>query len=244
MNKIERELKESKNYYLELENDSLVKLTVDNVARIEAMIVNDSDYAKSSNTKVDSTAKWMIELRTSLIERASEHSFEEIVKNCVKYVDKENSTHLSSDGVGIDELTKRIIGMKATLLNDLKNPQRNDYKIIKDLSEPTHPIDKNGKKYYPRKNYSFASKFCHYACFYLFEGQNEQDNFSIYDNIVAKNITKYASHYNINMNDYKNIGKDYSSYIKLVDAIIKASGNQISRNGFDHLLWYFHKARK
>ena len=246
MNKIEQELKVSKKYYLgQKKSRELVDLTSDNVARIEAMIVNDSDYATACNPDVDSTAKWMIELRKCLMENSSKYKFDEIVENCVKYVDKENSTHLNADGVGIKELTERIKNMKTTLLNDLKNPQNNGYRIIKDLSEATNPNpqNNNGKKYHPRKNYSFASKFCHYACFYLFKGLNEQDNFSIYDNIVANSITKYASLYNINMDDYKNFRSDYSSYIKLVDAIIEASGNKISRNGFDHLLWYFHKAR-
>ena len=69
----------------------------------------------------------------------------------------------------------------------------------------------------------------------------EQDNFSIYDNVVAQNIGKYAKCYEIeNPND---ISYNYKSFITSVDAIIKKSGNKISRNGFDHLLWYMNKIR-
>lgn len=33
---------------------------------------------------------------------------------------------------------------------------------------------------------------------------------------------------------------DYDDYRKAVDAIRNASRTEISRNGFDHLLWYYH----
>ena len=39
-----------------------------------------------------------------------------------------------------------------------------------------------------------------------------------------------------------NLG-DYKDYRLAVDSIRKASGIEISRNGFDHLLWYYHKGR-
>lgn len=88
---------------------------------------------------------------------------------------------------------------------------------------------------------AFATKFCHYVCFYVFEGQPEQDNFSIYDNVVAGILPYYAIKYKI---DYKKVDfKKYSQYIGLVDEIIRRSGSNISRNGFDHLLWYYYKGR-
>ena len=36
---------------------------------------------------------------------------------------------------------------------------------------------------------------------------------------------------------------DYKDYRQAVDSIREASGIEISRNGFDHLLWYYHKGR-
>ena len=90
-----------------------------------------------------------------------------------------------------------------------------------------------------RRNPSFASKFCHYACFHLFEGLPEQDSYSIYDNVIRKVLHRYAEKYNVK---HGNLA-DYRNYRKTIDEIIKASGSNISRNGFDHLLWYYHKGR-
>ena len=91
-----------------------------------------------------------------------------------------------------------------------------------------------------RSNVSFASKFCHYACFYVFEGTEYQDNYSIYDGILRTVLPLYLDYYNIeplfDLNDYK-------QYRMAVDRIRESSKIEISRNGFDHLLWYYHKGR-
>ena len=247
MLKIETEYNASQKYNLEtIFNGKLVALTLDNVARVESMIRNDSDYINSSDkSNITSSAYWMCELKKVLMVRESvlDEAYEVILRNCVKSVDRENSTHLESDGCGRNELTKRLVNIpKYQLLFYLKTPQDNDYELIKILSEETHPTNSGTKKYHPRKNYSFASKFCHYACFYLFEGAEEQDNFSIYDSIIGGKINDYAREFDVALPT--DIRSNYSSFIKTVDSIIQKSGNHISRNGFDHLIWYFHKARK
>ena len=93
-----------------------------------------------------------------------------------------------------------------------------------------------------RRNVSFASKFCHFSCFYIFEGEEAQDNFSIYDGVVAKALPKYLAYYKLN-DRFKIKDKDYEGYSKAIDAIIEASGSKISRNGFDHLVWYYFKGK-
>ena len=79
-------------------------------------------------------------------------------------------------------------------------------------------------------------------CFYLFKGQPEQDNFSIYDNVLAEAIPKYHEKYCGNKVAIK---KDYEKYIKYIDEIRKCAKEkhheEISRNAFDHLLWFNHK---
>lgn len=35
----------------------------------------------------------------------------------------------------------------------------------------------------------------------------------------------------------------YREYSEIIDKILDKSGNKISRNGFDHLLWYYYKGR-
>ena len=47
------------------------------------------------------------------------------------------------------------------------------------------------------------------------------------------------SYYNLEM---PNLDK-YDEYQKAVDDIIRVSNSNVRRNGFDHLLWYYHKGR-
>lgn len=237
-NKIEKELKLSLQYDLKRceGRDDLVQFTTDNVARVEAMIRNDSDYSdKGTRTVTD----WLTELSNLLKGKSSTEDYQKVIFECVSGIDRTNSTHINADGVGRDQLTERIVNInKQQLYQYLKEPENNNYKLISILSEKTVPKD---VKMRARCNYSFATKFCHYTAFNLFEGEIEQDNFSIYDSIVARNIQKYAQYYGVKVP--RDIGNNYISFIKLVDEIIIKSGGEISRNGFDHLLWYFHKAR-
>ncbi|MGM9745647.1 MAG: hypothetical protein ACI30H_01605 [Paludibacteraceae bacterium] len=237
MKKIEKEYLLSLQYELSRYTDrpDLVELTAENVARVEFMIRNNSRYAGKNN---QSATYWLEEFAKALKGQPTQESYEKIVFEVVSGIDRTNTTHINADGVGREELTNRIISIdKEKLYQYLRNPTKDDYELIKILSKKTTP--ENPK--HARSNYSFATKFCHYTAFTLFKGETEQDNFSIYDSIVARNIGKYANYYGIKMpND---IGRNYNSFITLVDAIIKASGDKISRNGFDHLLWYINKIR-
>ena len=220
----------------------LVKLTQDNVARVESMIRHDSDYSNSANENSEtSSAHWFMKLSEILIsgKKVSDDEYANIISECVIAVDRENSTHLNADKIGRQEMTNRLIALdKKLLLQYLREPIKNNYKLVTILAAQTHPIEKGMN---PRKNPSFASKFCHYACMYIFKDGEEQDNFSIYDNVVSQNMPKYAKYYNIPV--LKNYTESYSAYIDTINKIIEISGNEISRNGFDHLLWYFHKAK-
>lgn len=240
--KIQEEFELSRKYelkqYLSPKGEPIVQLTKDNVALVESMIRHDSDYSDKATEK---DVNWLKELAHILNGKKSNHSYATVVNEAVASIDRTNSTHINADGVGRQELPVRILKLsKETLVEYLKNPKKENYKLIEILSAPTTPDPKNPKMH-ARRNYSFATKFCHYVAFHVFEGKKEQDNFSIYDSIVANNIDKYASYYGITMP--KDIASNYASFIKLVDDIIMKSGNNISRNGFDHLLWYFHKAR-
>ena len=121
----------------------------------------------------------------------------------------------------------------------LKDPVGTDYKLLNLLAEKTIPKgrSKKGNKRVGRYNLSFASKFCHYSCFYLFPGRKEQDNYSIYDSVLRKAIPQYAEYYGLKIRDLS----DYCEYQRTIDEIIKKSNSKISRNGFDHLLWYCYK---
>jgi len=252
MNLIQMELKSAESKMLSVIPDTdLVALSPDNVAIVEAMIQNDSAYLKSSDIKAEprglyggSTAYWMIRLKHILLGDyyATDEEYEEVLRGAIAAVDRDNSTHLNADGVGREEISRRILVInKEQLVDYLKDPEGTDLWLIKHISEETHPcgISKSGNPYYPRTNISFASKFCHYACFYIFEGAQEQDNYSIYDNVLRRVLPKYIEYYKI---ERRNLD-DYAEYRKAVDDIIRAAKTQISRNGFDHLLWYYFKGR-
>ena len=245
MNIIQKEQESSKKYFITTlstkEGIEIAELTHSNVALVESMIRYDSDYSNSSNTESEtSSAYWLLKLKKEVFgNNKSKSDYRNIIENCVQYIDSENSTHLNADGVGRKQMTERLVKLdKAKLVEYLRHPEKENYKLIEILTEKTVPED---SKYYGRKNFSFATKFCHYACFYLFEGYPEQDNYSIYDNVVRKVLPRYCVYYKVSKP--RCIGHDYSTYQATIDAIIEASGVRISRNGFDHLLWYCFKGR-
>lgn len=248
MNNIQKERKASKKFMLHrIRNTDLAKLSKKNVAIVEAMIVNDSDYSRSLNKDAapnkkyhGSTAYWFNKLRPYLLdnETISDDKYLELIRNTIIAIDSENSTHLNSDGVGREEISERIVLIpKQELIHYLKYPKQTVYSLIKTISEETHPKDNKHKS---RRNPSFASKFCHYACLHLFEGQPEQDNYSIYDSILKENLPKYLKFYKVQTPNFNN----YDEYQYAIDEVIRKSKSNISRNGFDHIIWYYYKARK
>ncbi len=243
MGLISEELEASNKYKLEVDDDGLVKLTKDNVAKVEAMISTDSKYKNTideENSKF--SAYWLRQLKTVLIdnEEKSEdgYEYEEIIEKLVNAIDAENSTHLNSDGYGRESVKEKILEIeKNDFIRYLKQPN-DKYELINIIQTPSKKF-KNEKHHF-----SFATKFCHYSCIYLFKGTKAEDNFSIYDNIVKTALPKYIKKYlkrDVKISEYEN---NYSSYIRYIDAIrevLKQNGESISRNGFDHLIWYFHK---
>lgn len=255
---------------------NLVALTLENVSRVEAMIRMDSNYTMSGNVDAipskrtngtlyyGSTAYWMTLLKR--IVNGENNIESKVVKDgkieqkilgwkdvCIEAiaaVDRENSTHLNvANGreVFLQNLTK--IYLSGNLISLLKCPQYIAKEFIINLLNPSVLVnmERNKRNYkYERKSYSFTTKFCHYACYYLFDGKPEQDNFSIYDDILGKSVGAYAQHYDIdNIPHNKKDFQNYATYSKVIDNIrLKAAeetGYLISRNGFDHLLWYYHK---
>ena len=270
---ISAEIEKAK-YYLLIPVSKKIKipqLTLDNVARVEAMIQTDSRYSNNSNKfNKDTSAEYLKKLKC-LLESYEElecyekrYRLSKCIYNIVRTIDKENSTHLNSNikkedakGVGIKKAGRYLIADKilqfdkTCFLNHLMNP-------IESLNEGGlfRIIEMSGG----RKNTSFASKFCHYACFYLFDDKN-RDNYSIYDAVIRRALPVYIKLYKgkikltdnsikdvISKKGYKEIkryldDKDYDVYQKVIDAVRDASGKNISRNGFDHLLWYYFKGK-
>ena len=252
---LEQELFDAKQYAFDEIND-LPEISHKNVVLAEAMIANDSDYILSGNIKAGpigkykgSTAYWMTMLRDALSHGSRE--LKSVIKEAVLAVDRDNSTHISSDSVGPEVLADRIYSKRHSLIKILKD-RKKGFKFIQYLSQKTSEgaLVKDGKTYFPRENYSFATKFCHYACLFFFDNDSERefrDNYSIYDNVVANALPDYLKEYEIKKANGKNYSKtdfiradSYELFSSLIDQL---RDNKVSRNGFDHLLWYYHKAR-
>lgn len=192
-----------------------------------------------------STAFWMDKLKDfyfvkdsySNIPKSRSEIFSFIIFNAVCAVDTENSTHINADKVGRVQLSERIIAHQNDLIELLKNDNRT-YELISILSMDTEPEEGSG--FPSRNNFSFATKFCHYACLYLFDEEfsEYQDSYSIYDDILGSALGMTPA-------QGKHTGEYYATFYKgyqdLIDQKIKESGQPVSRNGFDHLLWYFYK---
>lgn len=246
-NLITKELEGAKQFYIttkEKDGVEIAELTSRNVHIAEAMIMQDSRYFKSLNVgNVESTAYCMNKLKKIICDnkKVTDEDYRKVITKAVEAVDKDNTTHLNADKVGRKQISERLCNIpKEDLKEFLANPEGTGYKLIEIISDITTDTKK------PRRNISFASKFCHYAAFYLFDGQEQQDNFSIYDEVLRKAMIKrYIPFYEIDADMSLITGEKkvegYIAYQNAVDAVIEKAENQISRNGFDHLVWYYYK---
>lgn len=245
MNLIETELAESEQFDFEfIKGTNLVKLNRRNVALAEAMIRNNPRYSNfHENQLLDSSKCFFKKLSDFLksYQSTDNPAYKEAMTEYCRAINKENSTRIPSKY--FTRLIERIVNIDPeTLLQYLKDPKDNEhgqkqpYELIRLLSKN---VADNGK-YCCR---SFASKFCHYTCFYHFEGQEEQDNYSNYDSVVKKMLPKYIKHFQLKKRSQKSL-QDYAIYQECIDEIIAHADDKISRNGFDHLIWYHYKDKE
>lgn len=299
---IENEEIESRKYKIKKGNDKLAEITLDNVAKIEAMIITDSRYEfdeEEFGGKKDgydsSYTFWINELKENFkgkgpndskkIEiKGKEYRYKDVISEIINAIDRSNSTHLNAYGNGREEIANRLCSDPCNsykkLIELLKNKDKK-YELIEIISEEIVDKDKKTKKgeNIKRMNFSFATKFCHYMSFVLFKDEDKEyrDGYSIYDNILAKTVPAYAKKYKLNLNkdsklglnfnknknnfdldwrkykgknnDVKKLVNFYDGYQKLIDKIrkeaVKEHGSkEVSRNGFDYLLWYYYKGRQ
>ena len=145
----------------------------------------------------------------------------------------------------------------------INNPTDNNYEIINIIAKPD-------LKYKAENfHFSFATKFCRYVCIGLNTKRNSSgeiininekaDNYYVYDGIIWDNLKYYIQGVNINEFENKilnnklfyeetndkngniNCGIHYKYYFNLLEKINKNAGQNISRNAFDHIIWYFNK---
>lgn len=236
MTLIESEHNNSIKYLLDKDSNGLVAISPDNVARVEAMIAENSRYNSSLNSNDTSSSKAGLSILKREIDTLLNPN-SQTVYNVMRAINRENSTRLSESE--LKELAKRLCALSSSdILEYLEKPTfklgpgEEKYYLVSYLRRKTTP---NGNRK-GRENYSFATKFCHYACINFFQGKTEADNFPIIDNVVKAVFPKYA----------KNIVErivfdDYETFVRHIDKVLAHYNNCISRNGFDHLMWYANK---
>lgn len=225
---IAREQKMANKYLLKRTQNGLLEISLENVAKAEAMIQSDSRY---NLAKVENNIKQLKPLiRNNQLQSSAK--LPNIFMSVVSSINISNSTRMSH--AEEQSMVDFLITNQSTLIKRL---YKRDFCLVCQLTTCAS-----------RKNYAFATKFCHYMCYYLFNGQKQQDNFSIYDNVVAGVLGEYAKQYGIYKSnnspywqkDFNNF-KQYATYSEVIDRIRAAVSGHISRNGFDHLLWYANK---
>ena len=113
--------------------------------------------------------------------------FKELLDRACSAINSENSTHLR--GYEKDKIVETICSTYFNVISFKEGLKNTNYPIIDIIRElkGTSVETEDGLKII-RDNYSFATKLCHYACFYLFEdeedGENNQDIYSIYDILI------------------------------------------------------------
>ena len=247
---IKDEEKQSEKYWLNTEksddNQTIAKLTTDNVAKALAMIKYNSAYNKAldasqgpSGKYIGSSAYWCEQLKKLINDKKTDNNYSDIIENIIKSINNENSTHLNSDGVGFARVKYRILNAYKTpqlLIDALKNID--SLELFNLIAYPKADDANKTENNHP----SFASKFCHYLAFNIFEEEEKKDSYVIYDEVIRTALPMYVKRFlgkNVSKKDYE--GKDtYKKYREDIMAIAKM--NNISNNGFDQLVWYFHKS--
>lgn len=234
MNKIQQEIKDSKEiikftYYKD--EKELVELTRNNVALAEAIINYDSDYKDAINKNVEGTsANVFSQIKNDWnFMGPNEKLKKETIESLIRIIDRENATHLNADRCGYEEIVERLMKCnKKDFEKMLKYPDV-DYTLVQILAEKTSS---------GRRNLSFASKFCQLFCFNIFEDTEFQDNYCKYDSVVRRMLPHYQKYFKTPKRILEN---NYKNFCLTIDEIITASGSNISRHGFDQLIWYIYK---
>lgn len=204
--------------------------------------VDDNNYYR--NGMLGSSAYWFDNLNKS----KTENEFKYYLFKTICAVDNENSTHLNGDNVGRIEIWERLCKLTHNsveefrkLLIDEDLNSEDGIVLLKKISKKTHP--KSNKK--GRRNISFASKFCHYACRNILS-ENYWDKFPITDTILKDVLPFYAKEHKIKYDSKKYNDEDiiisYMEFNKIINELSKET--RISKTGIDQLLWYYYKGHE
>lgn len=248
----------------------LVRISKDNIKKIEKILQIDSSYAYGDASKL------IKDLHLGKIEYKKEN-----IKAICDAINIENSTRLSTSENkdkenGTNGIAEAIYGkyktyekfMEALFFNKTEGNEvgKNEYILLEQVYEK-----EAGNRY----TISFATKFCHYMSLYCkSENFNNRDRYPIFDNIISKAIPLYLDYFkgkkyiefqnweeefkeiigvrkknnekyidlrkNEGTKDF-NIRQNYKDYCRLLELLKRKK--EISYTGLDHLLWYCYKGR-
>lgn len=184
--------------------------------------------------------------------------FETCLAGAIVAIDRVNSTHLEASVDGRTIIRKRILktcSKYSDMVAELEKNLVEQNHIITEIA--AHIRAKRGNTS-DRYNLSFASKFCAYAAKYL----ETQQQYVIYDQVIASHLWLYVDIYLCEKSDNKtfdfysyrerqikknrpiDIRKFYLDYSQKIEKIIDRVASQgISKEEFDHIVWYCLKGK-
>lgn len=274
-------------YRFDLDEKGFPVFSDKNIALVTAFVENDSQYNQTDEEAIKRAFNGMYS--------DNEDDRLKNICRAVYEVDTTNSTHLTTIGkLKIKELMeelgenpKKIEGLNKEIsggvlftarviheeMPDLRDRLKNGCpSLIDDIAKAAekhvneHPKNQLGEIQANKNNFSFATKFCHWACVYA---DDMEDNYCIYDNVVVEVLPYYVSCYMdkeskdefcrlksggselIFKKDYKN--EKYKEFAGLYKALKDSINDWRGKHGFnsdlgyseiDRLLWYYFKGKQ
>lgn len=162
-----------------------------------------------------------------VLNRFPKNTEPEIVAAKISLIDMTNSTHLGlhRKDVTLSELVKLICGIKDF---DVRIRQ-GDPDLVNILAKS------NGK----RNLFSFATKYCTYHNVDIYRN----DDYSIYDSVVAKNLFRYVLGLSAAKVESWRTSFNYAAFSDCIGKLLDENEVFIEfrRRKFDHFLWYRYR---
>jgi len=196
-----------------------MKINNENIEKQHQVVLRTASYGED------------IKLITRLFKKYPKNKDIDIVAMKIAIIDITNSTHLAlhKDKISIIELAKCISNIK-NIDNRIKN---GDVTVVNEIAKCNGKINL----------FSFASKYCCYHNHNLYG----EDDYSIYDNILATNLPKYFKS-KITTNKINSWRKNfqYEEYNNYISENLKKLGINVKnpRRKFDHFVWFTERKNK
>ncbi len=210
---VEAMIKENSSYALTLNDEEGVRPESKFLEYLKKFVKSADENALIDKKDAEAfcgSTKWWVEQLKECKDEETEY-FKILIAGLIHNIDRTNSTHLNArtknEETGETQGRKqiyKIITDEVETIKELKS-------MLEDENKPL--IEIIAKKDYKtgKFNLSFATKFCHYLSWYLYENKNNKNNedqnmYSIYDGVIAEALPLYIKSYELT-DDIKNIKK-------------------------------------